>query len=149
AMMNIAYPMRRDEREAVAHFLGKGSDDATLPPAAYCGERTVKIKAKPAVEWNGWSPTAGNTRFQTSQSARLTPDHVRRLELKWAFAFQGDITAFAQPTVIDGELFVGSAGGIVHALSVATGCLHWTFQANGPVRSAIVAVPVGGRYALL
>jgi hypothetical protein len=36
---------------------------------------------------------------------------VRRLELKWAFGFDGDVTAFAQPTVLDGQVFVGSAGG--------------------------------------
>jgi polyvinyl alcohol dehydrogenase (cytochrome) len=147
AMMSIAYPLRRDEREAVAEYLGKGSDDPALPATAYCADRTVRINAKPAVEWNGWSPVAGNRRYQ--ESAGLTPDQVRRLELKWAFAFNGDITAFAQPTVIDDELFVGSASGIIHAMNVATGCLHWTFEANGPVRSAIVAVRLGQRYALL
>src|SRR6188508_1549883 len=32
-MMSIAYPIRRDEREAVAQFLGTGTDDLT-PPAS-------------------------------------------------------------------------------------------------------------------
>ena len=48
--------------------------------------------------------------------------------------------------VLDRVLFVGSASGVVHALSVESGCLHWTFQANGPVRSAILAVPLGRRH---
>src|SRR5262245_19963923 len=30
-MMGIAYPMRRDEREAVANFLGAGTDDPGPP----------------------------------------------------------------------------------------------------------------------
>jgi polyvinyl alcohol dehydrogenase (cytochrome) len=30
-----------------------------------------------------------------------------------------------------------------------TGCLKWVYQANGPVRSSIVAVPVGRQHALL
>ena len=30
-MMSIAYPLRRDEREAVAHFLGRASDRAHHP----------------------------------------------------------------------------------------------------------------------
>ena len=34
-MMSIAYPMQRNEREAVARFLGTGSDEAP-PPRAFC-----------------------------------------------------------------------------------------------------------------
>jgi len=64
-------------------------------------------------------------------------------------AFTGHIAAFAQPTVLDGHLFVGSAGGAVYALDAATGSIHWMLQADGPARSAIVAVPVGERHALL
>ena len=148
-MMNVAYPMRRDEREAVATFLGSGASDPTPPAAAYCADRTVRLASRPKVQWNGWSPGDANTRFQTAEAAGLTADQLPRLELKWAFAFDGDIAAFAQPTVLDRYLFVGSAGGVVHALSVDSGCLYWTFQANGPVRSAILAVPLGPRHALL
>ena len=72
-----------------------------------------------------------------------------QLKLKWAFGFDGDISAFSQPTVIGRQVFVGSAGGVVHALRADTGCLQWTFQANGPIRSAIVAAPVDGRHLLL
>src|SRR5437868_3465353 len=36
AMMSIAYPMRRDEREAVARFLGHGADDPPPPASAFC-----------------------------------------------------------------------------------------------------------------
>ena len=148
-MMNVAYPMRRDEREAVATFLGSGASEPTPPAAAYCADRTVKLASRPNVQWNGWSPRDTNTRFQPGDAAGLTADQLQRLELKWAFAFDGDVSAFAQPTVLDRDLFVGSAGGVVHALSVDTGCLHWIFQANGPVRSAILAVPLGQRHALL
>ncbi len=35
-MMNIAYPMKREERAAVAAFLGKGKDEAALPASAWC-----------------------------------------------------------------------------------------------------------------
>jgi polyvinyl alcohol dehydrogenase (cytochrome) len=46
-------------------------------------------------------------------------------------------------------VFIGSAGGVVHALRAETGCLQWTFHANGPIRSAIVAAPSDGRQLLL
>ena len=41
---------------------------------------------------------------------------MKGLKLKWAFGFDGDVTAFSQPTVIDDQVFVGSAGGVIHAL---------------------------------
>ena len=30
----------------------------------------------------------------------------------------------------------------MHALRASSGCLQWVFQANGPIRSAIVATPL-------
>jgi polyvinyl alcohol dehydrogenase (cytochrome) len=147
-MMNVAYPLRREEREAVATFLGSGAGDPAPPASAYCADRTIRIPARLKAQWNGWSPGSANTRFQPGDAAGLTVDQLPRLELKWAYAFSGDVSAFAQPTILDKYLFVGSAGGVVHAMSVDTGCLHWIFQANGPVRSAIVAVPAGQRHTL-
>ena len=74
---------------------------------------------------------------------------VRHLKLKWAFGFPGDVTAFAAPTVLNGTLFVGSASGVVQAIDARTGCIHWVFQANGPVRAAILPVRNGPRYSLI
>jgi polyvinyl alcohol dehydrogenase (cytochrome) len=148
-MISVAYPLRRDERQAVAAYLGLPGADSTPNANAFCTDRSIKIAAGPKANWNGWSPTAANTRFQSREGAALTPDQLQRLKLKWAFGFDGDVNAFAQPTILDQNLFVGSAGGSVHALSVETGCIKWVFQADGPVRSAILAVPSGQRHALL
>ncbi len=47
-MMSIAYPMRRDEREAVARFLGKGKDETALPASAFCKpDRTRHVSPLP------------------------------------------------------------------------------------------------------
>jgi polyvinyl alcohol dehydrogenase (cytochrome) len=149
AMMSIAYPLSRDEREAVAGYLGTAGKETPPPPEAFCSDRKVKIADHAESVWNGWSPGLDNTRYQSAAATGLTIDQVRRLKLKWAFGFEGDVTAFAQPTVIDGQIFVGSAAGMVHALRAETGCLQWEFQARGPVRSAILAVPLGRRHTLL
>ena len=148
-MIAVAYTMTIAEREAVAKFLGTPGDEAPLPASAFCKVRSVKIPANPKIEWNGWSPSPGNTRYQTAEAAKLSIDGVKRLKLKWAFAFPGDVTAFAPPTIIDNDIFVGSAGGVIYGLDRETGCIHWTYQAGGAVRSAIVAARDGGRYALL
>jgi polyvinyl alcohol dehydrogenase (cytochrome) len=150
AMMAIAFRMNREDRISVASYLGT-KDEAHGPPASsFCRDRTIKLSAAPA-GWNGWSVGTANARFQSPESAGLNIDAVRRLKLKWAFGFDGDVTAFAAPTVLDGYLFVGSAAGIVHAMHAESGCLHWVYQANGPVRTAMTVAPLNGgsRHALL
>jgi polyvinyl alcohol dehydrogenase (cytochrome) len=147
-MMSIAYPMSRSEREAVAHYLGRPGPEPGLPVGAFCSDRGFPTR-KTGGNWNGWSPTGENTRFQTAEQAGLTINHVPQLKLKWAFGFSGDVTAFAAPTILDGVLYVGSAAGVVHAMDAKSGCLLWVFQANGPVRSAIVAAKNGAGWSLL
>ena len=148
-MLAIAFTMSREDRMAVASYLGTNAPVEGPPAAAFCADRTVKLSATPKTFWNGWSPGQNNARFQSAAAAGLSTDQVRGLKLKWAFGFDGDATAFAPPTIIDGQVFVGSAGGLVHAMRAETGCLQWVFQANGPVRSSILEVPLAGRHALL
>ena len=72
-----------------------------------------------------------------------------KLNLKWAYAFEGDVSAFGAPVVLGHSLFVGSAGGAVQALSTDSGCVRWVYQASGPVRSAPVPVPNGSKHVLV
>jgi polyvinyl alcohol dehydrogenase (cytochrome) len=116
AMMTIAYQLNRVERDAVARFLGKPGGDPMPRPEAFCRDRTVAIDVSAAPIWNGWSPSPNNSRFAPAALSKLTTDQVSKLKLKWAFGFEGDISAFAQPTVIGNQVFIGSAGGVVHAL---------------------------------
>ena len=150
AMMNVALTMTRDERAAVSAFLGRPGDAGGPPASAFCPDRRVTLAAKPAITWNGWSPGTGNTRFQAAAAAGITASQIPGLRLKWAFGFDGDVSAYSQPTVLDGQIFVGSASGIVHAMRADRGCLQWTYQATGPVRGAVVTAPIaGGKHVLL
>jgi len=146
-MMSVAYPLTREEREAVADYLGTKGSEPGPPAAAFCSVGRHPLSGEAAGNWNGWSPSPANTRFQSAGG--LSRDQVTHLKLKWAYGFAGDVTALAAPSVLNGTLFVGSAGGVVQALDAKSGCLHWTFQANGPVRSAIVAAANGSDYSLL
>jgi polyvinyl alcohol dehydrogenase (cytochrome) len=148
-MNNIAGKLRQEEREAVATYLGVPGGPMQPPAKAYCTDRTVKLASRPKLDWNGWSPGVANTRYQSGDTASLSAAQVPRLKLKWAYGFDGDIIAFSQPTILDGNLFVGSASGMVQALSTESGCVRWVFQAAGPVRSAILAVPLGDKHVLL
>lgn len=153
AMMSIAFTMSREDRLSVSSYLGTTASAGAPPASAFCADRSVKLAAAPKTSWNGWSPdgsTIGaNTRFQTADAARLSIDQAAKLKLKWAFGFDGDVTAFAPPTVLDGQIFIGSAAGLIHAMHADSGCLQWVFQANGPVRSSILVASSGARHILL
>ena len=148
-MMSIAYPLKRTEREAVAKYLGTANASDETPPSAFCQERGAGFSNHALANWNGWSPDASNSRFQTTTASRLTPEQVARLKVKWAFGFPGDVIAFAAPTVFRGSLFAGGASGHVQALNATTGCTQWTFQADGPVRMAVVVAQLGSNYVAL
>jgi polyvinyl alcohol dehydrogenase (cytochrome) len=145
-MMAVAYPMKREERTAVANFLGTPAEDAPAAPKNPCAAGMQPLSTP---GWAGWSPDPSNTRYQNAKQAGLDMAQVRHLKLKWAYGFAGDITSFAAPTILNGTLFIGSAGGVVQALDAKTGCVHWTFQANGPVRAAILPVQNGSSYSLV
>ena len=149
AMITIANPMNREEREAVAKYLGTNQPEAPPNPAAFCSDRKVSFNDKTKFLWNGWSPSGDNTRFQPADVAGLTVDQVKNLKLKWTFGFDGDVTSFGAPAVFDNQIFIGSAGGLIHAMHADSGCLQWVFQAEGPVRAAMRVVPYGSGHALL
>jgi glucose dehydrogenase len=91
--------------------------------------------------WNGWGVDLAQHRFQPAAMAQLKADEVPRLKLKWAFGFPGDTRAYAQPAIVGGRLFVGSAGGKVYSLDAKSGCVHWIFDAGFSVRTAVT---IGG-----
>ena len=140
-VMSAVVPLAKEEREAVAAFLGSSSASSARTEA-FCRDRKVTIPASPKTAWNGWSASAGNTRYQSAEGARLTIEQVRNLKLKWAFGFEGDLTAFSQPAVLDGQVFAGSSGGIIYALRAESGCMEWSFKADAPVRTAMVVAPL-------
>jgi polyvinyl alcohol dehydrogenase (cytochrome) len=148
-MNNISSKLRQEEREAVAAYLGIPGDVGKPPATAYCTDHTVKVTGGGKTQWNGWSPTPTNTRYQPLDAAGLSFGDIPRLKLKWAYGFEGDIMAFSQPAILDGTAFVGSASGLVQALDAASGCIRWAFQATGPVRSAPLVAPLGDKHALL
>jgi polyvinyl alcohol dehydrogenase (cytochrome) len=126
------------ERRAIAETITgrKVHNDLTVPAGAKCGNRPVPDASAVAV-WNGWGPTIENTHFQAAQQAGLTAAQIPQLKLKWVFAFPDATSAWAQPTVMGGRLYVGSQNGVVYALNAKSGCVAWTFNAEGGVRASI------------
>jgi polyvinyl alcohol dehydrogenase (cytochrome) len=94
--------------------------------------------------WNGWGADLNNSRFQPAAMARLTPEQMPRLKLKWGFGFPGASAANAQPTIVGGLLFVGGGDRKVYALDAKSGCTRWEFATEAVVRTAISFGPLSG-----
>ena len=107
-----------------------------------CSEHPAVRKAPPLASWNGWSANPlANTRYQSAKAAGITPAAVARLELKWAFGLPGTSSAYGQPTIFDGRIFVGADSGYMYSLDAATGCVHWSFHAQAGLRSTPMIAP--------
>ncbi len=130
------------ERRAVAEYLSGrplGGEITGTAMGRCAANLPVPTGAMAATAvWAGWSPAPTNTRLQSARQAGLTAENVPRLTLKWALGFPDATSAWSQPTVIGGNLFVGSQNGTVYALDAKTGCVHWTFTAKSGVRTALV-----------
>ena len=135
------------ERRAVAEFLSGKSfgSDITGATVGRCAPSNAALPNPAAsASWTGWSPSLTNARFQNAKDANLTADQVPHLALKWAFGFPDATSAWSQPTVAAGRVFVGSQNGAVYALDAATGCIRWTYAAKSGVRTALVFGPQPG-----
>ena len=128
------------ERRAVAEFLGGTTIAGDVGGAATgrcaAADAPAADRAR-AARWTGWGPSNSNARFQSAPEAGLTAAEVPRLALRWSFGFPDASVAWSQPTVAGGRVFVGSQNGTVYALDARSGCIRWTFAAQGGVRTAV------------
>ena len=133
------------ERRAVAEYLTGRTigGDITGPAASRCTETPPMTDPLAGSYWNGWGGR-GNARFQPARHAGLTATEVPNLRLKWAFGFPDTSVAWAPATVAGDRVYIGSQAGMIYSLDSDTGCMHWTFGAQGGVRTAITIGPNRG-----
>jgi polyvinyl alcohol dehydrogenase (cytochrome) len=148
-MKDIAKNVPDPDKRAIATFLGgrrmnEGDQGAAkaMPNVCPANLPVRSLTAVPA--WNGWGVDISNTRFQSARGAGLQSEDVPRLKLKWAFGFPEANSLYNQPTIVDGRVFVSSDSGYVYSLDAASGCVHWSFQAQAGVRGSITIAPVKG-----
>jgi polyvinyl alcohol dehydrogenase (cytochrome) len=153
-MVVQAQRLTDEQKRAVAEYLGgrpldlnsTGSAE-TMPNRCTANPPMSDPAGSPA--WNGWSAQPGNTRFAPLQTARLTPEQVPHLKLKWAFGFPGaGGTAYGQPTVVAGRIFVDDDNAYLYSLDAKTGCVYWSFHTKAGARTAPVIGAVEGHGAV-
>jgi polyvinyl alcohol dehydrogenase (cytochrome) len=97
--------------------------------------------------WNGWGNGLENTRYQSAADAGLSAATVPGLRLKWAFGYPDGTSAYGQPSVVAGRVFVGTDTGYVYSLDAKTGCIYWSYQTRAGVRNAMTVGPIAGQGA--
>jgi polyvinyl alcohol dehydrogenase (cytochrome) len=156
-MQTQAANLTDEQKRRLAEYMGGrplGSaalgDASQMPNRCTAGSALADPAKGPA--WNGWGTDAHNTRFQSAEAAGLSAGQIPNLKLKWAFGFPLGVSAFGQPSVASGRVFVGSDTGYVYSLDMHTGCVHWSYQAKAAVRTAITIGRTGAssssRYAV-
>jgi polyvinyl alcohol dehydrogenase (cytochrome) len=132
-----------DQKRAIATYLSVARGSSAPPPAAAerrCGA-PPDLRLSEA-DWRAWGITLANERLQRHPG--FTTGQIPSLKLKWAFGFDGESAAAANPTLTRDAVYVGSASGRVYAHGLKDGCVHWTFKADGAVRAAIAIGEGGG-----
>jgi polyvinyl alcohol dehydrogenase (cytochrome) len=140
-----------EEQFRIAEFLGgrkpgmaKVVDAGLMPNRCSSNPPIIDLASRPT--WNGWgNDPASNARFQSAKAAGFAAGQVPQLKLKWAFGFPGAESVYGQPTVAAGRVFIGVDSGAVYSIDDSTGCVHWSFLANGGVRTAISIGAVKGK----
>jgi polyvinyl alcohol dehydrogenase (cytochrome) len=141
-MRQQAATLNESARRSLAEYLtgarlnlAQFADAKQMPNRCPGSSRLADPAAGPA--WNGWGVDKSNTRFQTEKDAGIAAAQVPWLKLKWAFGFPGASSVWGQPSIAGGRVFLGVDSGFVYALEAATGCVHWSYEAEAGVRSAI------------
>jgi len=140
AMRVQAMRLNPAEMRAVAEYVtGKTMMAETFDPSiGRCLAHQPMSDVSATPRWTSWGADLANRRFQPRAMAGITAEDVPKLKLKWTFGLPETSHAWSQPTVAGGRVFVGSQGGRVFALDARTGCIHWSFLATGPTRTAVV-----------
>jgi polyvinyl alcohol dehydrogenase (cytochrome) len=121
--------------------MGAAAAGAVSSMKNLCGVASAPAASSGPGRWSGWGVDPGNSRFQPSGG--LDAEQVPALTLKWAFAFPNGASAFGQPAVAGGRLYVGSDNGFMYALNASSGCAYWSFQAQAGVRTAVSIGTIG------
>ena len=157
-MKTQAANLSDEQKRRLAEYMGGrplGSaalGDASQMPNHCAADSRIPPDLSKSPAWNGWGVDVHNTRFQDSEAAGITPAQIPGLKLKWAFGFPLGVSAFGQPSVAGGRVFVGSDIGYVYSLDMHTGCVYWSYQTKTAVRTAATIGRTGvgnvSRYAV-
>jgi polyvinyl alcohol dehydrogenase (cytochrome) len=141
-MRPMSNGLNADEIKSIAILLtGRepGNDPQPDLHANMCKKEGAPINLNGPI-WNGWGRDMENSRFQPDPG--LTASDIPRLKLKWSFAYPS--TAYGQPVIVAGRVFIQTRTGQVLSLDAQSGCTYWVYDTGSPVRTAVTIEPIDG-----
>src|ERR1700730_6176531 len=106
-----AQKLTEEEKIRVAEALsnrplhaGEAGDAKNMPNRCSSNPPMNDPAAGPA--WNGWGVDAINTRYQPANAAGIAVNQVPHLKLKWAFGYPNGVSAWGQPAIVSGRVFI-------------------------------------------
>ncbi|HTT04155.1 MAG TPA: PQQ-binding-like beta-propeller repeat protein [Steroidobacteraceae bacterium] len=143
--MKLSDVQKRLVAQAVAgRLLGSSAQGDAKSMQNRCRANPPLGDAARSGQWWGWGNGIDNTRFQSARAAGLTAAQVPQLQLRWAFGLPNSTSAYSQPTVSDGRVFIGTDTGFVYSVDARSGCVYWSYAADSAVRNAPIVEPIHG-----
>ncbi|MEX0965487.1 MAG: PQQ-binding-like beta-propeller repeat protein [Pseudohongiellaceae bacterium] len=140
-MQSQAANLSADQKIIIAEYLTGGTYNRNrIERFTACATGIGDLDLTASSNWNGWGNDPGGQRYQSPAGTTINKSTINELELAWSFGVEGASAARAQPALIDGVMYIGSASGQVYALSLETGCHYWTYAAIAEVRAAPTVV---------
>jgi polyvinyl alcohol dehydrogenase (cytochrome) len=140
-MQAQAAKLSAQERLLVANFLAGAEEPADSDRSMKMCDSPPAIAGPESAAIGSWGMDDSNHRFIDGETAGINKDNVAQLTLNWAFDFPGATRTRSQPTLYGDVIYLGSQHGLVYAIDLTSGCVHWSFQAEAEVRSAISIAP--------
>jgi outer membrane protein assembly factor BamB len=113
--------------------------------------------ADPACDWRMYGNDLGHSFAASPGCSDITPLNLATMHAKWFMPTPAPVTA--QPAVVDGVVYVGSADGTFYALdadSVGTPNVRWTFSVTdtnlnsyGTIVSSATVDDIGGKRVVI
>lgn len=107
-------------------FLQGGAGDSGPPPVAWQFETKSSLSSRPAV-------ADGTLVIGAHVTNKVHAVDVISGEEQWAFTADGNVDA--DPTIVDGVVYIGSGDGIMHALNLDDGSIVWQQDLEGKIGS--------------
>ena len=105
--------------------------------------------AHPKLPGTDGAPAPATLAISPPSAAGLTLEQVRNLKLKWAFGFDGDLTSFSQPAVLDGQVFVGSSAESSMRCAPRRAAFNGRFKAAARFARRLSSLQSARRHAVL
>ncbi len=121
------------EKIGISEYITGGKVSSSLPEPNFCKSNNDPIKLTEENSYQEWGYDKENSRYTKSN---LTSENVKKLKLKWVFAYPSATRARSQPSISGNTIFVGGQNLYMYALDRETGCVRWRTKVDGEIRSA-------------